>query len=407
MVSGTRADQPQQRAGVAAAASRSSVVACPTGQAHSRWRTPSSVSATASGGRVGEPVEQLRGGVGAGLVEQHHRAEVGARGLEQPEAVLLGPAHGALVRSDPAPGRERLQPQARHETARPPGRATPSSGLPAPASSRGRRATGRRSLTSTPIGAPLGQGAGGRAVAGLGAAARLGGGQLEAHRVVRVARQQRRRLGGRDDVVGRAQHGRQVGHLGRRVAQGTEGSQPGHPRMVARTQLSAAGRRLGRRPPADEPADRRSQPSRRIPPPAWRPMPRPLAHRRPRSLVVACSPVLLACLALLPAAPALAADPAAAPSSRPGQAAAATPDAAPADIVSLTAEPMLGGNVRPGSWMGVRVHVENDGPAIVGELRISGGQTAGIALRHGRGAGHRRTPGPRPVCPADLVRARG
>ena len=34
---------------------------------------------------------------------------------------------------------------------------------------------------------------------------------------------------------------------------------------------------------------------------------------------------------------------------------------------------MLGGNVRPGAWAGFRVHLENSGPAIRGELRITGG----------------------------------
>lgn len=41
--------------------------------------------------------------------------------------------------------------------------------------------------------------------------------------------------------------------------------------------------------------------------------------------------------------------------------------------VTMTAVPMLGGNVRPGAWAGFRVHLENSGPAIHGELRIRGG----------------------------------
>ncbi|MEA2622816.1 MAG: hypothetical protein QOH61_1726 [Chloroflexota bacterium] len=41
--------------------------------------------------------------------------------------------------------------------------------------------------------------------------------------------------------------------------------------------------------------------------------------------------------------------------------------------ITMTAQPMLGGNVRPGAWAGFRVHLENSGPAIRGELRISGG----------------------------------
>ena len=56
------------------------------------------------------------------------------------------------------------------------------------------------------------------------------------------------------------------------------------------------------------------------------------------------------------------------------QASAATGATALPGVV-MTAEPMLGGSVRPGSWMAVRVHLENDGPAVKGELRVSGVQT--------------------------------
>ncbi len=42
--------------------------------------------------------------------------------------------------------------------------------------------------------------------------------------------------------------------------------------------------------------------------------------------------------------------------------------------ITLRAEPLLGGAVRPGSWMGVRVHLANEGPAVTGELRLTGGQ---------------------------------
>ncbi|MBX3030620.1 MAG: hypothetical protein KF809_10700 [Chloroflexi bacterium] len=53
--------------------------------------------------------------------------------------------------------------------------------------------------------------------------------------------------------------------------------------------------------------------------------------------------------------------------------------AEPSPVVTATgllmrAEPLLGGAVRPGSWMGVRVHLENDGPAVTGELQLTGGQ---------------------------------
>lgn len=69
---------------------------------------------------------------------------------------------------------------------------------------------------------------------------------------------------------------------------------------------------------------------------------------------------------------------------------AAAPDAAPASDIRLTAEPMLDGQVRPGTWSAVRVRVENDGPAIGGELRISsseqGRSTYGIAVELASGA---------------------
>ena len=46
-------------------------------------------------------------------------------------------------------------------------------------------------------------------------------------------------------------------------------------------------------------------------------------------------------------------------------------------LVRLSARPLLGGHVRPGSWVGVRVHLENDGPAVRGELRLTGGAQQG------------------------------
>lgn len=52
------------------------------------------------------------------------------------------------------------------------------------------------------------------------------------------------------------------------------------------------------------------------------------------------------------------------------------PSAEPARL-RLTAQPLMGGNVRPGSWMGVRVHLENDGPAVRGEVRLTGGAQQG------------------------------
>jgi hypothetical protein len=54
-------------------------------------------------------------------------------------------------------------------------------------------------------------------------------------------------------------------------------------------------------------------------------------------------------------------------------------DASPATVaplgdVRMTARPLLGGAARPGAWMAVRVQLENDGPAISGELQVTGGQ---------------------------------
>lgn len=75
---------------------------------------------------------------------------------------------------------------------------------------------------------------------------------------------------------------------------------------------------------------------------------------------------LLACLLwlLVAAAPTVAQEPTAEP-------------AGPASPVRLTAEPLMGGQVRPGSWMGVRVHLENDGPAVRGEVRLTPGTQTG------------------------------
>jgi hypothetical protein len=55
---------------------------------------------------------------------------------------------------------------------------------------------------------------------------------------------------------------------------------------------------------------------------------------------------------------------------------AADPSAAPARLgdVRMTARPLLGGAARPGAWMAVKVQLENDGPAIAGELQVTGGQ---------------------------------
>lgn len=51
-------------------------------------------------------------------------------------------------------------------------------------------------------------------------------------------------------------------------------------------------------------------------------------------------------------------------------AAGATP-ALGADV-TMTAEAMLGGHVRPGAWTAIKVDLANDGPPVTGELRITG-----------------------------------
>ncbi len=44
-----------------------------------------------------------------------------------------------------------------------------------------------------------------------------------------------------------------------------------------------------------------------------------------------------------------------------------------ADGPTMEARILLGGHARPGSWVAVSVHLKNDGPAVAGELRLSGG----------------------------------
>jgi hypothetical protein len=68
---------------------------------------------------------------------------------------------------------------------------------------------------------------------------------------------------------------------------------------------------------------------------------------------------------------------------------AATPEPTLNPDITITAEPMLGGSFRTGSWAAVRVHVENAGPTIVGELRISNTSsesTYGIPIELATGA---------------------
>jgi hypothetical protein len=79
-------------------------------------------------------------------------------------------------------------------------------------------------------------------------------------------------------------------------------------------------------------------------------------HRTPRSarLLSGSAAALLALMALVALLP-------------PAPAAAAT------DGLGMTARALFQGHVRPGSWFAVAVDVENTGPTVTGELRISGG----------------------------------
>src|SRR3990172_1752935 len=58
-------------------------------------------------------------------------------------------------------------------------------------------------------------------------------------------------------------------------------------------------------------------------------------------------------------------------------AASPSPSVQPNADVHIEAHALLDGNVRPGAWTAVDVHVTNDGPAIDGEMRISAGQNTG------------------------------
>jgi hypothetical protein len=79
-------------------------------------------------------------------------------------------------------------------------------------------------------------------------------------------------------------------------------------------------------------------------------------------------------------------------------AAAATPMPAPvatAGGVTIEAQPLLGGHVRPGSWAAVKVKLANDGPSLSGELRIKSTQQGrsqyGIAVELPSGARQEHT----------------
>ena len=62
--------------------------------------------------------------------------------------------------------------------------------------------------------------------------------------------------------------------------------------------------------------------------------------------------------------------------SLPGRATGASPDPGGSSSITISAEPMLGGTFRSGSWAAVRVLLENTGPTVDGELRISNTATS-------------------------------
>src|SRR6185312_10612810 len=51
----------------------------------------------------------------------------------------------------------------------------------------------------------------------------------------------------------------------------------------------------------------------------------------------------------------------------------AIPVAAAPVAPAMEAKVLLDGHTRIGSWMAIQVHLKNDGPAVTGELRLSGG----------------------------------
>lgn len=57
-------------------------------------------------------------------------------------------------------------------------------------------------------------------------------------------------------------------------------------------------------------------------------------------------------------------------------ASAASPTPQPNPSITLSAQPMLGGSFRPNSWAPIRVLVENSGPTVDGELRLSSTQSS-------------------------------
>lgn len=77
-------------------------------------------------------------------------------------------------------------------------------------------------------------------------------------------------------------------------------------------------------------------------------------------------------------------------SAATGATLAATPTPTTNPDITLTAEPLLGGAFKPGAWAAIRVTIENSGPTVDGEVRISnsteGGSTYGVLVQLASGA---------------------
>ena len=73
--------------------------------------------------------------------------------------------------------------------------------------------------------------------------------------------------------------------------------------------------------------------------------------------------------------------------------------------LTMEAAVLLDGHARIGSWMAIDVQLKNDGPPIVGELRLTGGTQGTDALRDPRRAADPVRQDPSPVRPAAGLRA--
>ena len=124
--------------------------------AHAPERVAGALVVRRGGERLasGRPLERRRGGAVLVGEEAEDGGQVRARGPGQPEAVLLGPGVGSLVRADPARARSPLRARARRgrSACAPsrPGPCTPGEAPTAPAPPRSRGRPARASRASWP-----------------------------------------------------------------------------------------------------------------------------------------------------------------------------------------------------------------------------------------------------------------